>query len=81
MRGGRGENVGWLDRHNQFCQSGSKHFLPGWHGRVRNGGLLGGRHAHLGRGVIMYSGAISPTIVCGSGVTPIITSSSAITES
>jgi hypothetical protein len=34
-----------------------------------------------GAGVIMYSGAISPTITCGNGITPILTTSSAITES
>ena len=30
---------------------------------------------------MMYSGAISPTIVCGAGVTPQLTTGSAITES
>lgn len=33
-----------------------------------------------GAGVILYSGAISPTIVCGSGVTPSLTTASTVTE-
>jgi hypothetical protein len=33
-----------------------------------------------GTGVLLYSGAISPTIVCGAGVTPRITNLSTITE-
>lgn len=34
-----------------------------------------------GTGKQLYSGAISPSIVCGSGVTPILTTSSSVTES
>lgn len=34
-----------------------------------------------GAGVILYSGAISPSIVCGSGVTPSLTTASTVTES
>jgi len=37
--------------------------------------------ASSGASQMMYSGAISPTIVCGSGVTPQLTTGSAITES
>lgn len=33
-----------------------------------------------GAGVILYSGAISPSIVCGSGVTPSLTTASTVTE-
>lgn len=33
-----------------------------------------------GAGVILYSGAISPTIVCGSGATPSLTTASTVTE-
>lgn len=33
-----------------------------------------------GAGVILYSGAISPSIVCGSGITPSLTTSSTVTE-
>lgn len=36
--------------------------------------------ASSGAGVLLYKGAISPTIVCGSGVTPSLTTASAITE-
>lgn len=36
--------------------------------------------ATSGTGVLLYSGPISPTIVCGSGVTPTLTTASAITE-
>lgn len=34
-----------------------------------------------GAGVILYSGAISPSIVCGNGVTPSLTTASTVTES
>ena len=34
-----------------------------------------------GAGVILYSGAITPSIVCGNGITPILTTGSTITES
>lgn len=37
--------------------------------------------ATSGAGSILYSGAISPSIVCGSGVTPSLTTASTITES
>lgn len=37
--------------------------------------------ATSGTGSILYSGAISPSIVCGSGVTPSLTTASTITES
>lgn len=33
-----------------------------------------------GAGVLLYSGAISPTIVCGNGITPQLTTATAITE-
>lgn len=33
-----------------------------------------------GAGVLLYKGAISPTIVCGSGITPQLTTATAITE-
>lgn len=33
-----------------------------------------------GAGVLLYSGAISPTIACGNGVTPQLSTSTAITE-
>lgn len=33
-----------------------------------------------GAGKLLYSGAISPTIVCGNGITPELTTASAITE-
>ena len=36
---------------------------------------------NTGTGTIYYSGAISPPIICGTGVTPILTSASNITES
>ncbi len=34
-----------------------------------------------GAGVLLYGGAISPTIVCGNGVTPQLTTATAVTES
>jgi hypothetical protein len=37
--------------------------------------------AQTGTGEILYSGPISPTITCGNGVTPQLTSASTITES
>lgn len=36
--------------------------------------------ASSGAGHILYSGALTPSIVCGNGVTPQLTSASAITE-
>lgn len=36
--------------------------------------------ASSGAGKLLYSGAISPNIVCGSGVTPRLTTATAITE-
>jgi hypothetical protein len=36
--------------------------------------------ASSGAGVLLYKGAITPNIVCGSGVTPQFTTASAITE-
>ena len=36
--------------------------------------------ASSGAGVLLYSGAISPSIVCGNGITPALTTASAITE-
>lgn len=33
-----------------------------------------------GAGVILYSGSISPSIVCGAGVTPALTTASTVTE-
>lgn len=37
--------------------------------------------AASGTGQILYTGAISPSIVCGNGVTPILTTASTITQS
>jgi hypothetical protein len=36
--------------------------------------------ASSGAGKILYKGAISPTIVCGNGITPRLTTATAITE-
>lgn len=36
--------------------------------------------ASSGAGVLLYSGAISPTITCGNGITPSLTTASTITE-
>lgn len=36
--------------------------------------------ATSGAGILLYSGAISPTIVCGNGITPVLTTATAITE-
>lgn len=36
--------------------------------------------ASSGAGVLLYKGAITPNIVCGSGITPILTTATAITE-
>lgn len=36
--------------------------------------------ASAGTGVLLYKGAISPTIVCGSGVTPQLTAGTVVTE-
>jgi len=36
--------------------------------------------ASSGAGKLLYSGAISPSIVCGNGITPRLTTSSTITE-
>ena len=36
--------------------------------------------AHSGAGVLLYSGAITPNIVTGNGVTPSLTTATAITE-
>ncbi len=33
-----------------------------------------------GAGVLLYKGAVSPTIVCGNGITPTLTTATAITE-
>jgi hypothetical protein len=37
--------------------------------------------ASSGTGVLLYTGTVTPNIVCGNGVTPQLTSSSTITES
>ncbi len=36
--------------------------------------------ASSGAGKLLYSGTISPNIVCGNGITPVLTTSTAITE-
>lgn len=36
--------------------------------------------ASTGTGKVLYSGAITPNIVCGSGITPKLTTASAVTE-
>jgi len=36
--------------------------------------------ASSGTGILLYKGAITPNIVCGSGITPILTTATAITE-
>lgn len=36
--------------------------------------------ASSGAGVLLYKGAISPNIVCGNGVTPILTAGTVVTE-
>lgn len=37
--------------------------------------------ASSGAGIILYSGPISPNIICGNGVTPTLTTASTVTES
>lgn len=36
--------------------------------------------ASSGAGVLLYSGTVTPNIVCGSGITPVLTTASTITE-
>lgn len=70
---------GWTVTNNSVSPASNISFPAG------TGGSGTATHAAIGTaasstGKLLYKGAISPNIVCGSGITPIITTASTITE-
>ena len=71
--------AGWTVTNNSVSPAGAITFPAG------TGGSGTATHFSVGTassstGVLLYSGTVSPNIVCGNGVTPQLTTSTAITE-
>jgi hypothetical protein len=72
--------VGFVVTNNSVSPAATISFPAGTGGAgVANFWSIG--TAATGTGKILYSGPISPTITCGSGITPQLTTASTVTES
>jgi hypothetical protein len=81
LRARRGRaQLGRLDRHRQLGVAGGRDHVPGGHRRQRHGHALRLGTASSGAGVLLYSGTVTPNIVTGNGITPQLTTATAITE-
>jgi hypothetical protein len=70
---------GWTVTNNSVSPAATISF-PAGTGGSGTATHFGVGTASSGAGKLLYKGAISPTIVCGNGVTPQLTTASAITE-
>ena len=70
---------GWTVTNNSVSPAATITF-PAGTGGSGTATYFGVGTASSGAGVLLYSGAISPTIVCGNGITPSLTTASTITE-
>jgi hypothetical protein len=71
--------AGWTVTGNSVSPASTVSFPIGRGGRA-TATHLGVGTASSGAGSLLYKGAISPTIVCGAGVTPQLTTATVITE-
>jgi hypothetical protein len=71
--------AGWTVTNNSVSPAATITF-PAGTGGSGTATYFGVGTASSGAGVLLYSGAISPTIVTGNGITPSLTTASAITE-
>jgi hypothetical protein len=71
--------AGWTVTGNSVSPASTVSFPIGWGGSA-TATHLGVGTASSGAGSLLYKGAISPTIVCGAGVTPQLTTATVITE-
>lgn len=70
---------GWTVTNNSVSPAATISF-PAGTGGSGTATYFGVGTASTGTGKLLYKGAISPSIVCGSGITPQLTTSTAITE-
>lgn len=70
---------GWTITGNVITPASTISF-PAGTGGSGTATFLGIGTASSGTGILLYSGAISPSIVCGSGITPQLTTATTITE-
>jgi hypothetical protein len=70
---------GWTVTNNSVSPASTITF-PAGTGGSGTATYFGVGTASSGAGVLLYSGAISPTITCGNGITPSLTTASTITE-
>jgi hypothetical protein len=71
---------GWTITSNSVSPNTTISFTPGT-GGTGTATFFSVGTAASGAGKVLYSGAISPSIVCGSGITPQLTAASTVTES
>ena len=70
---------GWTVTANSVSPTAAVTF-PAGTGGTGTATYFGVGTASSGAGVLLYSGTVTPNIVCGSGVTPQLTTATAITE-
>lgn len=72
--------AGWTVTNNSVSPAANISFPAGTggSGTVTHFGI--GTVTTGGAGILLYSGTVSPNIVCGNGITPILTTASTITE-
>lgn len=71
--------AGWIVTGNSVSPAATISF-PAGTGGSGTATYFGVGTSSSGAGVLLYKGAISPTIVCGNGITPQLTTATAITE-
>lgn len=72
---------GWSTSSAQSVSPVSNIQFPAGTGGSGTAAYFGIGSASSGAGVLYYSGTVTPNIVCGNGVTPILSTSTTITES
>jgi hypothetical protein len=72
---------GWTVTGNSVSPVANISFPAGTGGTGATASFWGVGTLTSGTGVLLYAGPISPTIVCGAGITPVILTTAAITES
>ena len=71
--------AGWVVTGNSVSPAATVSFPPGT-GGSGTATYWGVGTASSGAGVLLYKGTVSPTIACGNGITPQLTTASTITE-
>ena len=73
--------AGWVVTDNAVNPADPITFATGGSGTSPTATYFGIGSSSVGAGKLLYSGAITPGIICGEGITPVLTTDTEVTES